>query len=1185
MSIPKRIIPVWLTSPITALKTGLCCSGPVAFNAAANLALPGKLFSSLGLSSPIGGLEKPRSSTFNRALAKVLFPMMDQATPSARLIKDEDLPEPYFMGDEIESWDADGDLQFDGIELSSSATVNACVRPRTRQNSLSSRLSHKSDVDSIGGAEDERQVLLRDGDESATDAAIASAINAGIPIPKNVSSSALVGGTIKRLGTKQPRTAIGDDWTEDLEIPANANEPLKLKTCSEPQAPDSLLGLDDFGPDLPTSTDREPEMTDAECRAILAAANDTYRIAPSPRPVYDSTNIPTVKAKKFSSAPTPAALAISARLLTADGDLDDFETLSDLDDFGPDVSTSTAREPEMTQAECRALIAAANDTYGATRSSRPVYGSTVIPTIKAKKDPSAPKPATFATPALLLKADGDPDDFETDLELPNDDAPLQLLTPLIIPSGSLGQPDDVFETATEGSLGTRQGGTRQEVRSPRSASVSVKSPSLSSAYTFEDEDEGLAGLVLPEGPLNLSEVLLNRQQTAEYDVADAVVDTAMPASSPPAEDFFAGLEIGDGPVFDSAKLTLNRNVKHTANKNASPQRRTAMSLTFTNKPTHMVSRIPRLMTGTDRVASTLEPVLEGGDPVTAMRRAPSRLGPVSGSSLPVASTPTPTRPRELRARPSVSNLRVDAPSTQNPQPLKMKRSLPVLRAQHIPFGQPGFGHHMHRPTSSGDQAASGAGRFGQPPSRPKTPLERSGAQSSLGQARKSQPFPFLPPGPLHSQSQHVAVKGPLHRAHRHDSQSSSGTASTNALRTPSPRRKDLAPDSLAREAAAKRTLVQPAKKRHFGNGTELDMFDDLPTSASNENRFVKAPIGRGAPSIRSRLGLQSVQLPPPISSKPEQPAMSSHLRAPPTTPIKRDAALRQPPRFARDTVASRLAREHRTAGAAMGAGPLPLPPMVTSLKNAMAARGPSAVRVKRRHTGAPPRKPQLIKPLAVDGMHYNPDLCRWEGNENALAPFEGAPSAVTATGTMTLASPGLGDIAFPAARAGAVRPSSSKSDMTTVSRPALISSLAGNAASSVQVVGDMVFDPQQMCWLKLSYQQRAAGGGGASMSRDHEDEDDPFAGLDDLEDETKAAQKQSSSPGAATSAAAAIGGETNGDWLGEEFDVGPTYVHRQRDEETRWHRKIGVWASPERTAAAYEWRWGIFRVLKGQQQE
>ncbi|KAA8571774.1 hypothetical protein EYC84_001744 [Monilinia fructicola] len=85
----------------------------------------------------------------------------------------------------------------------------------------------------------------------------------------------------------------------------------------------------------------------------------------------------------------------------------------------------------------------------------------------------------------------------------------------------------------------------------RSLDSYAMSPSIASSMTAESEDEGLDGLVLPSGPLNFDDILKRRQQN---DWPERRV------------------EIGDGDVFDSKKLTLNRNIKVTVAKQQSPTR-------------------------------------------------------------------------------------------------------------------------------------------------------------------------------------------------------------------------------------------------------------------------------------------------------------------------------------------------------------------------------------------------------------------------------------------------------------------------------------------------------------------------------------------------------------------------------------------------------------------------------------
>lgn len=189
---------------------------------------------------------------------------------------------------------------------------------------------------------------------------------------------------------------------------------------------------------------------------------------------------------------------------------------------------------------------------------------------------------------------------------------------------------------------------------------------------------------------------------------------------------------------------------------------------------------------------------------------------------------------------------------------------------------------------------------------------------------------------------------------------------------------------------------------------------------------------------------------------------------------------------------------------------------------------------------------------AIKGMHYNPILYRWEGNENALASFD-APS---------LPSP--------------------KSPKPA---PALITNVG--AVQGVQVVGGMVFDPQRMCWLKMAPSQPPGKGGVATVA---DDEEDVFAGLDDLEE--KRSQKTDaegkkirnvSGESHEGGSGEAKTGDSSDEWLvSEEFDVGPEFIRRQWAEEEKWRRKVERWIGPERRESGgtdQSWRWAIRDVV------
>jgi len=159
-------------------------------------------------------------------------------------------------------------------------------------------------------------------------------------------------------------------------------------------------------------------------------------------------------------------------------------------------------------------------------------------------------------------------------------------------------------------------------------------------------------------------------------------------------------------------------------------------------------------------------------------------------------------------------------------------------------------------------------------------------------------------------------------------------------------------------------------------------------------------------------------------------------------------------------------------------------------------------------------------------MHWNAAMCRWEGNDNVLDSF---------------------DIAGP----------------ISPPRPALITNVSG--AQGVQVVGGMVFDPHKMCWLKLG----ADRGDVRSPSAGGDEDDDPFGDIEDLKDTTVAADVKVGTRGAA------VGNE----WLvGEEFDLGPEFIRRQREEEAAWRSRVNAWFGEGRSRDGDDYKWAIREI-------
>jgi hypothetical protein len=191
-------------------------------------------------------------------------------------------------------------------------------------------------------------------------------------------------------------------------------------------------------------------------------------------------------------------------------------------------------------------------------------------------------------------------------------------------------------------------------------------------------------------------------------------------------------------------------------------------------------------------------------------------------------------------------------------------------------------------------------------------------------------------------------------------------------------------------------------------------------------------------------------------------------------------------------------------------------------------------------------------------MWYNPDTFRWEGNDNdnALPAFD-VPASSPSTASVPQHLIRERESATP--------------------RPALITNIG--ATKGIQVVGGMVFDPQNMCWLKLGPQARSERSdtldGFNALDHD-DDEDDVFKDIPDLEERTMASSDCGGGGGGGGGARVS---DVNHEWpVGEEFDVGPEFVRRQREEEERWRKKCQLWVTSQ-VDRGDAWKWAIRDIV------
>ncbi|TKA32968.1 hypothetical protein B0A54_14354 [Friedmanniomyces endolithicus] len=646
----------------------------------------------------------------------------------------------------------------------------------------------------------------------------------------------------------------------------------------------------------------------------------------------------------------------------------------------------------------------------------------------------------------------------------------------------------------EGSLGIRFAGTKRDARN-RSSSASAMSPSLGSV-TVESDGDQLGGLEIPDEPMDFA-AMIQKRKAGEAELSD--LSQPSPAIEQPSTLNLhkkSKLLSNDNDDFlDGFDLgggdILNRKTRLNKNLKIKDVKPTAPAL----RPATTLNFHDKPVDKPMHMRSHLPRPVSGSKPPT------SRLEPVSENGV---SHAAPGR---------------RLPTASGPQLLRSKRSMPAIGSQRsIPI----------------------------PPKTTFIPSGLSGNQSSHASAQRAMPYHLR----RDSEPNRNGAQSPPPRAH---SRLSNAFVPETPSRTGRQTRKDLAPAALAREAAAKRNLTKPARKRNFGDGSELEIFDDLPTSQVKESKFVKEPIARGPPRtlrhapsrsdlrdpVKRTIGIPDRMMTPAPPRTPASPTKGFHAAMQSNTPS-----------YLRDTAASRIARESKLTNAARPRSQGPLMPMSTN-------------------TNTTDWKAQLITKLGVDttsdtkGMKYNSHLQRWEGNENVLEHFEIPPPLQTPTPTGQHGQTSFMD------RMPHGAPSSSPP------RPALIAPMS-QATQGVQVNGGMVFDPRQMKWLKLKDGQRDVSGPISPSVTDGEEEEDAFAGIDDLRDENTPAAGAGGSTAAGMASPVSMAAAGTGE-VHEEFDLGPNFIRHQREEEACWRKRCEGWFSRDGEPRVDDgaWRWSI----------
>ncbi|TBU34596.1 hypothetical protein BD311DRAFT_649513 [Dichomitus squalens] len=608
-----------------------------------------------------------------------------------------------------------------------------------------------------------------------------------------------------------------------------------------------------------------------------------------------------------------------------------------------------------------------------------------------------------------------------------------------------------------------------------SPSSNYTSASLPETETDEDEEEDdiLDGLDVPIGLFESGSGARKLGKILELKKKTAFADDRLKVVSPdPEDDFEIGLEIGNDTELSPSRLL------QTAQAVVRP---TTSSRSKSAPPRPPVALRPPSRLKSDRAKSPNNPPISS---MSQLRRitAPPASPPPSRTAQPyraqtysqaVASPSSMTflaaKPGSLRVQKSTSGLKPPSPPVS--RKLSRKASLPSMSESNQPqasgsgSGSAALGNapvaRYETPTASSRAKVHTATTsrlhgldYYVPPTRPSTPSSNPAAlrltmPTSSSRMKSRTPISNVFPqqaGPTSAPPARATSPLPPARPPSRPPSAASSAASLRVKHSPS-----------ASLPTAPKVLKKPKRTRTYGDGTELDLFEDLPTDREKEGKYRVQPKGYG-----NRVPGASY----PKSSEPSATGTirrkatrnfsgsgSESSKAPaPSKTLKRTARIEFPSKSTEPT------KPEYTKDAEAKKRKVTSPPhtrrkptLIRNLGGAGAAKGMRIVRLRRSA-----RYSHLHHAVVVGEMKWNPTTLRWEGNDSALKEFDAA---------------------------------------TVSTRPALITHLTGSSigspvgsfASGARVVGNMIFDPSRMCWI--------------STLPPDEDEPDVFAELADDEDD------------------------------------------------------------------------------------
>ncbi|KAF5385313.1 hypothetical protein D9615_001412 [Tricholomella constricta] len=665
------------------------------------------------------------------------------------------------------------------------------------------------------------------------------------------------------------------------------------------------------------------------------------------------------------------------------------------------------------------------------------------------------------------------------------------------------------------------------------SSNSASSVSLPDTETDPDEDDDeLEGLVLPSALFESGQSARQLTKILEMKKKAQFTSTQVKVASPdPEDDFEAGLVIEDDvDLSPSRLLSKAQQAQRPYNRSNSmpPQRPSSL------RPPSRLNRAKSPLNPPPSSARQLQKIrLSPSPPLRPPTRSQTFQALSSASPAPTSSMSfLSPKPGSLRGQKSYSGLKPPTPPSTM-RTLARKASLSSLieasNAQASGSGSSAVAGcskaRYEEPTAasrakSHKYSTSRVQEFKVPPTRPSTPSSNPAAlRLTMPTQSRLKTRPAL--STVFGASSTPGAPSPVARATSPLPPRPPSTTSIRSTRVPS-----------NPQPAAPKLLRRPKRQRTYGDGTELDGIEDLPTDRDKEGRFRVHPKGYGNRVPGATFSSSKSNEKGTIRRKGRRTGSSGS-----TEP---------------------------TAMTAFAPSTNVLKRTTTRIEFPSKPSSPKATKKKPVATPSPQtrRKPTLIRnlggangPKVVGDMKWNPLTLRWEGNDQVLRDFD------SAIGTST--------------------------------RPALITHLTGSSigspvgsfASGARIVGNMIFDPTRMCWISTLPPDEDEPDVFANLADDEEDGDawetkggtiraslQQASGSDissvnttttgsSADSSTSSTRAEAPSPARSHTRTISESGSERGSRASMVFDIDETFIESCRHAEERHRVEMKGWRS------------------------